>query len=1611
MTDQKDCLSEPEECKHESDCKICGEDWYCGNHGECIQQSTEGSTTRYFFTPAKLDAQDKVLPAELEHKIRSLLDCKTFILKLQADPKQINNINWILLNRQFDPAGFSEIERDPDREEKFKALGWNYADEPLICTLTSKKVATEGCKTFYNKCRWLHWLQKELRNFDPDNFDPDAGDLFSVERLLNRWPNNKSLALVTVMQEGSFLSDASEELQADRDVVMAAVKNRGVALQWASEALRGDKEVVMAAVQNEGNALEWATENLRDDREVVTAAISSHYCARCFFWASAALKANREMVLAAIEHYGGNLRFASEELRANREVVLAAVKKNGLVLWSASDELRNDRDVVSEAVQQNGLALLYASAPLQADIEIIEAALGQNGLALQYVSFADGGKLWLGKIYPPVPMVQRYALEEKAILQDPMALKYVPYPDRYKLAPIAFVMQPDVYVYKALNSTMQGRMLANFMKDDADLILSAIKNGKIRAINLASARLRNDPEFMKKVDKLKNIPQVSEWTDNNNVLFERTPTPRRATLYGPKSKYSTSQWHDKSSSMNGGEESKGEEDEPFNPELWSELPGDISIAIQSLADCEAVINSLTPSAVGELGRDWIKYNEQFNPPSWAEVRLYLENPDEVNRFQINNLVLDLTQVPKMCAFLPYSLWANAQETNDNVLLRTRWEELPQADKELWTNRAPIAACTEYYNKCKWLYWVNKNIESGNGRALMLLWPLLMPYVTSQTPSTPAEEQLKWDIADFSPRKQSAMHTPKFTEGTEIPEGTEEGKYRRAGGRSEAYYRFLKFKDRFKKRGSANVDLFKTKGIFVIQKNIMVVPPSKNSSDTLYYPIIIFQPLQQDLEEMTLTPIQILGQGSSGSIVEYKTQDDQRFAIKVENSIEESEETIINELDSYDCGQILARVIGEGPYGISRIKLNDVVLVTREFNNDPNSGRPKEGMKAKVLRIRIEDGAYLLEFEAGTVLKDAPVKKWAFGGEIISTEIPRIFAVKAMFSIMEYMEGDLDNPEIVNMFMQSHPSVKNRVDAVVMMVEEVRKQIVCLLEDSKGKYLYSDLKRVNILFKRNQDGQIIIKVGDLGSMVRNELDDGYVFSYPCLPYYKAFADPKTQQAKYACLAYEIGILMASLLGVDILPYWYQGLMDRLDEKKIEFREGDSQKILSVLRDSLYKKLKGSKYEYLVTLLNPEESRRNIRIPLTELELRVGAGGEDSKDEDLSQKRSEMMNPESDIYMSEPIPQAQAIYFDVKQQAYFINAWGSWAKKNKMTKEAQDYTNFAKLVPPNYGPNSLTYVPLLYLVADANYDLQEWKGVYTIDQWNDLIKVATDYSEWALKYSPRTLETLRLFLDNRRRLGFFDDPVNIEEERRKREEEESLAEAVKRSQRDAAEEERRKREDEKSQAEAVKRSQRVAAEERRKREDEKSQAEAVKRSQRVAAEERRKREDEKSQAEAVKRSQRVTAEERRKREDEKSQAEAVKRVAAEERRRLREETENVAAAQNDAKGCPSFGIKPKDCLGTTRDNIKKSYRDQSKQFHPDKNKGCDVDAKTKFQELTKKPCCKWYLDHGEDTTRDAPSTVQKCTSSCTTSSCTTSSCKHIAGSLEQCGCVRRVIRDSS
>ena len=82
---------------------------------------------------------------------------------------------------------------------------------------------------------------------------------------------DKTEALAAVKSAGEALYSASDELKADKELVMAAVEQdyQGHNLEHASDELKADKEVVMVAVKDLPYTLQFASDELQNDPEIL----------------------------------------------------------------------------------------------------------------------------------------------------------------------------------------------------------------------------------------------------------------------------------------------------------------------------------------------------------------------------------------------------------------------------------------------------------------------------------------------------------------------------------------------------------------------------------------------------------------------------------------------------------------------------------------------------------------------------------------------------------------------------------------------------------------------------------------------------------------------------------------------------------------------------------------------------------------------------------------------------------------------------------------------------------------------------------------------------------------------------------------------------------------------------------------------------------------------------------------------------------------------------------------------------------------------------------------------------------------------------------------------
>jgi hypothetical protein len=120
-------------------------------------------------------------------------------------------------------------------------------------------------------------------------------------------------------------------------------------------------------------------------------------------------------------------------------------------------------------------------------------------------------------------------------------------------------------------------------------------------------------------------------------------------------------------------------------------------------------------------------------------------------------------------------------------------------------------------------------------------------------------------------------------------------------------------------------------------------------------------------------------------------------------------------------------------------------------------------------------------------------------------------------------------------------------AVLRIVELIRRQAVLLMQLDQ-RLCYTDMKLNNVLY-RLRGGTPEVWLCDFGSaMVDNE--DEYTFTYPNPPSGKPFQPLPTLHDRQAALAYQIGVLLATCIGINVIRYSHDHCSIPLDSTPLQ-----------------------------------------------------------------------------------------------------------------------------------------------------------------------------------------------------------------------------------------------------------------------------------------------------------------------------------------------------------------------------------------------------------------------------------------------------------------------------
>lgn len=242
-----------------------------------------------------------------------------------------------------------------------------------------------------------------LRHCDPSLLDDEvfmesaiSKDVEALGLASEKLRGNKAFLTHLVKKEGGvtwkgIVPNATDELKADKEFVLAAVNADGYTLQWASDSMKADKDVVVAALTNYKDAVKWASDSMKENKDVLLASVAKN--GNAMESVPITLTKDRAFMLELVKASGpvGNLcQYLPKEYFDDQEILLDAVKRNSRALCYLMKRDRErfeaNRELCLVACTYQGDGLEHVGKKFQADKEIVTAAVKSTGFNLKFAS-------------------------------------------------------------------------------------------------------------------------------------------------------------------------------------------------------------------------------------------------------------------------------------------------------------------------------------------------------------------------------------------------------------------------------------------------------------------------------------------------------------------------------------------------------------------------------------------------------------------------------------------------------------------------------------------------------------------------------------------------------------------------------------------------------------------------------------------------------------------------------------------------------------------------------------------------------------------------------------------------------------------------------------------------------------------------------------------------------------------------------------------------------------------------------------------------------------------------------------------------------------------------
>lgn len=381
---------------------------------------------------------------------------------------------------------------------------------------------------------------------------------------------SKSRFLSRVAVDGMLLSDASDEIQDDRSIVLIAIANAPRSFKYASDRLRNDRVIANLAISLDKENYYYLGSELSNDIDIANEALaisfdylrgfgveinsnkeialrifnSDVYVGDCGFESlfccladklrtdedivDLAIKKgvnvfyncytnykNKEAVLKSLNAgINANYKYQlDEELFADKEVVMAALKLNLIDLYNIDLELRCDKEIALLGVRNTGKDITQLPFRMKNDIDVITEAIKQNGNTFDCIDrkHYKNNELVMLASQTSGTFFNGNEINEEMLDNIDFAKNVFNHSTRrFHMFSENIRANKEIVLEVVSKDANKLKYVAGELNDDEEVVMAAIERDG-SALEYVSDRLKNDPEIIKKCFKSNRNSYHRNW--------------------------------------------------------------------------------------------------------------------------------------------------------------------------------------------------------------------------------------------------------------------------------------------------------------------------------------------------------------------------------------------------------------------------------------------------------------------------------------------------------------------------------------------------------------------------------------------------------------------------------------------------------------------------------------------------------------------------------------------------------------------------------------------------------------------------------------------------------------------------------------------------------------------------------------------------------------------------------------------------------------------------------------------------------------------------------------------------------------------------------------------